>query len=165
VVLAWTLATCVAAGVLVGAVPGATLISPREVRARGSSTVLRARRIGRMLVAGEFGLALVLLSSAGLLVRSWWHAQQVDLGFSPERVLSMQMAAPPDLPTERRAVLYTEILERVRAIPGVEDAGVIGDWFIGQPPERSVAIDAARPTRMTVRIDEASDSLFATSVS
>jgi len=95
-------------------------------------------------------------------VRSWWHAKQVDLGFSPNRVLQMQLAAPPDLPADRRSVLLSEILDRVRALPGVEDAGVIGDWFIGPPPERSVTIDAALPIRMTVRVDEASEALFAT---
>jgi predicted permease len=162
VVLAWTLLTCVAAGALVGVVPGATLVSPRAVRARGSSNAGRARRIGRLLVAGEFGLALVLLASAGLLVRSWWHAQQVDLGFSPDRVLSLQLAAPPELPADRRPVLYSEILDRVTALPGVEDAAMIGDWFVGPPPERSVAIDTALPARMTVRVDEASEALFTT---
>jgi predicted permease len=161
-VLAWTLLTCIVAGVLVGIVPGATMVSPRNLRGRGSSTALRARRIGRVLVASEFALALVLLASAGLLVRSWWQAQQVNLGFSPERVLSIQLSAPPDMPAPNRPMLYADILERVRAIPGVEDAGIIGDWFIGPPPERSLAIDGAPPTRMTVRVDEASESLFAT---
>jgi putative ABC transport system permease protein len=87
----------------------------------------RAGRIGRnSLVAVETALALVLLAGAGLLVRSYSRLMQVDLGFRPDRVLSMLLTVPetkyPDAPAVTS--FYRQLLPRISSIPGVEAVAV-----------------------------------------
>jgi putative ABC transport system permease protein len=80
-----------------------------------------------VFVALEVAVALVLLVGAGLMVRSFVALQRIDPGFDPRGVVTLEVsvtgtgqAAPG-----RRAVLYPEILERFRALPGVRAAGAI----------------------------------------
>jgi putative ABC transport system permease protein len=87
----------------------------------------RAGRFARnLLIAAETALALVLLAGAGLLIRSYSHLMQMDLGFKPDRVLSMLITVPetryPDGPSVES--FYRELLPRLSAIPGVESAAV-----------------------------------------
>ncbi len=102
------------------------------------------------LVVGEIALALVLLSSAGLLMRSFYRLQSMDSGFDPHGLLMFHI----DLPSakyktdESRTAFYTHALERVRAVPGVSAAGATtifplsgNKYFtyftkIGKPPAR-----------------------------
>lgn len=82
------------------------------------------RRIRNFLTAGEFALATMLAISAGLLVRSLAKLTAVDPGFRPDRVLTFRVTT--ELPgQESRRALYSQILERVRALPGVEAAGAV----------------------------------------
>jgi len=79
------------------------------------------------LVALEVALSLVLLAGAGLLVRSLWELRGVDPGFDPQGVLTMTVALPEaryPLPVERDA-FAGRVLERLRALPGVESAAAI----------------------------------------
>ena len=88
-------------------------------------------RTRRALVVTEFALAIVLLVGAGLLIRSLLSVQNVDLGFRPERVLSI--AARPSRPSAspaQRADFYHRVLEQIESLPGVESAGIIGDLFM-----------------------------------
>lgn len=99
----------------------------------------RRQRLRGLLVAGEVALAVVLVIGAGLLIRSLGQLGRIDLGFNPERTLTMRVSLPNaryDTP-ERVVGFYRDLLERVRALPGVERAGVvralplattIGDW-------------------------------------
>jgi predicted permease len=79
-----------------------------------------------LLVVSETALAVVLLICAGLLVRSFARLQQVRPGFSPENVLTAQIALPasryPDIPA--RAAFWGRLLDRVAAVPGVTSAGL-----------------------------------------
>ena len=73
------------------------------------------------LVVAQVALALVLMTGAGLLVKSFWRLQQVNPGFDAERVLQVTLN-PPDAvydATELRMSYYGELLERLAAIPGV----------------------------------------------
>jgi predicted permease len=105
-----------------------------------SASVGRTRqRLRSGLVVAETALAVVMLAGAGLMLRSLWSLQQIDLGFNPDRVLTMRLALPAsqyDTP-EKSVGFYQELLTRVRALPGVEQAGLerilplataIGDW-------------------------------------
>ncbi|HEY7395597.1 MAG TPA: ABC transporter permease [Gemmatimonadaceae bacterium] len=98
--------------------------------AAGARTVTGGRqRLRSLLVGGEIALALVLLTGAGLLVRSFDRMRSVDLGFDPRNTLAVNV----DLPAAR----YTgaadmrefdaRVLAKLNAIPGVESAGVI-NW-------------------------------------
>ena len=103
-------------------------------------TVGAARqRLRRLLVVAEMALAVVLLIGAGLMIRSVWALQQIDLGFAPDRVLTARLSLPAAAYGEPEQVngFYRQLLDRVRALPGVERAGLIrslplsdeiGDW-------------------------------------
>ena len=78
------------------------------------------------LVVAEFALTLVLLVGAGLLLRSFQGLQQVNPGFTGERVLSFRFDLPERKYSseEKRSSFYQDLLERVRTLPGVTSAGV-----------------------------------------
>ena len=83
------------------------------------------QRVRSILVAVEVTMSVVLLITAGLLIRAVWRVQAVDPGFAPQRVLTMRtsLARPKyDIPL-RRAQFYDRVLAGVRALPGVESAG------------------------------------------
>jgi predicted permease len=97
------------------------------------------QRLRGALVVAELALAVMLLAGAGLMIRSLWNLMHIDLGFNPDRVLTMRLALPAaqyDTP-EKVGSFYQQLLGRVRALPGVERAGLlrllplaapIGDW-------------------------------------
>jgi predicted permease len=94
---------------------------------RGGSDGNRRNRLRSFLVASEFALALILLIGAGLMVRSFFALQSIDPGFNPNRVLSMavSVAGTQESEPHRRAIFYQQVIERVRALLGVEAAGGI----------------------------------------
>lgn len=91
-----------------------------------------------LLVVAEVACALVLLTGAGLLIRSFWRLQNVDSGLKTENVLTMKLALPSTKYDSRRQItnFYQQVLERVSALPGVRAAGVttllpLQEWGIG----------------------------------
>jgi predicted permease len=87
-----------------------------------------ADRMRQALVVAEIALSVILVAGAGLLIKSFVALQNVSLGFQTERVLVAEASVPAsDLESARRATrFYRDLLPRVRAIPGVLDAGAIG---------------------------------------
>ncbi len=81
-------------------------------------------RFRHLLIAGEVGLSAVLLIGAGLLVRSFANLAAVDPGFRPDHILTLRLTTQGTNQEARRA-LYSQVLERVRALPGVEAAGAV----------------------------------------
>jgi putative ABC transport system permease protein len=119
----------------------------------------------RALVVAEFALAIVLLVGAGLLTRSLMHVQDVDPGFRPEGVLSVQLSLPASQPSAQRTQYYYQVLEQIDTVAGVESAGIIGDLFIGGSPEQTVTVEGSArgmSERLRLRRDEISSDLFAT---
>ncbi|MEZ5317475.1 MAG: ABC transporter permease [Vicinamibacterales bacterium] len=102
----------------------------------------RARlRLRHALVVAQVALAVVLLSGAGLMLRSLWSLQRIDLGFRPEGALTARIAVPsrPYDTAARQEDFFRRVLTGVRALPGVEAAGLvrslplgaqIGDWGV-----------------------------------
>ncbi len=87
----------------------------------------RSRRILSGLVVAEVALSLVLLVSAGLLIRSFMRLQNIDPGFKPEGVLTARVQTPGvrySTPAQR-AGFYTNALSRISELPGVEQAAGI----------------------------------------
>ena len=80
----------------------------------------------RALVVTEIALALVLISAAGLMVRSFLRLMTVDPGFRAESVLTVRMMLLPVQNEEYRADAVREMLDRIRALPGVVADGSIG---------------------------------------
>jgi putative ABC transport system permease protein len=110
----------------------------KEGSAQTSIGRQRQRLRGAFVIA-ELALAVMLLAGAGLMLRSLWNLRHIDLGFNPDRVLTMRLALPAaqyDTP-EKVNLFYRDLVTRVRALPGVERAGLlrllplatpIGDW-------------------------------------
>ncbi len=170
-VLGWALAISLLAGILVGLVPAITTLR-RDLRPSGEeggrsvSGGTSSRRIRRALVVAEFALAIVLLVGAGLLVRSWWHVNNIDPGFTPERVLVMEVSSPTTFSVlAQRTDLYNRVLEQIQAVPGVESAGITGDLFSDNPREHVLTVeraDGAVSERLRLTRDEVSPDFFRT---
>jgi predicted permease len=95
----------------------------------------RTRRFRGFLVASQVALSVVLLASTGLLLRTFLVLSGTELGFEPERVLTLQVSLPEaSYPEEEMAPRFYEPVRRaVEALPGVEQAGWIShvplqDW-------------------------------------
>lgn len=84
----------------------------------------RCRRVRAVLVGVEVAASVVLLVSAGLLVRAMWRLEAVDPGFREAHVLTLRTALPWNRyeVTERRVQFYRQVLDGVRALPGVTGA-------------------------------------------
>ena len=104
-----------------------------------STAGARRQRLRGALVVAEVALAVILLTGAGLMLRSLWNLQRINLGFNPDRVLTMRLALPTvQYDTPAKVIeFYDRLLRDVRASPGVESAGLlrllplatsIGDW-------------------------------------
>jgi putative ABC transport system permease protein len=128
-VLLFTLALAVVAALLAGLVPAwqASQMAVREHLQEGGREggTGGSRRTRSALIAVEMALAFVLLAGAGILVRTLWSMQGVERGFDADRIAIATVSLPPALYAEPDDVrgFYARLLDRVRAIPGVEAAG------------------------------------------
>jgi predicted permease len=127
VVLLFALAVSVACGLLFGLVPILKYAKPRFAEAlaggRSAGMTRERQRSQRVLVATQMALALVLLVSAGLMIRSFQALRGVDPGFTqPDRVQTFAISIPPTIAPEPLRVtrMQQEILEKIGAIPGVD---------------------------------------------
>jgi putative ABC transport system permease protein len=94
--------------------------------ARGSSDSPASRRTRNALVIGEIALTLILLSAAGLVLKSFARAQALSLGFEPSGVLTARLDLPFRVYTTKEKVVQfsDRLLERLRALPGVTAAAL-----------------------------------------
>ena len=130
--IAFTLVLSVVTTLLFGLAPALRTLHVNLVeslREGGQNATVggRRQRLRGLLVATEVALAVVLVIGAGLMIRSLSALGDIDLGFNPDRVLTMRVAisaAKYDSP-ERVVNFYKELTERVRAVPGIESAGVV----------------------------------------
>ena len=101
--------------------------------ARGSTEGAHRGRLRALLVGSEIALALVLLTAAGLAMRSFMALRGIDPGFDPSGVLSatVSVRGTANEAPGRRAAFYTAALDRVRQLPGVERASFINHLPIG----------------------------------
>lgn len=131
-VLVFTLGVSVLTAIVFGGVPallasrttpGATLGDVARDTAGGTS----GRLVRRVLVVSQVALAVVLLVSAGLLLRSFQLLRQVNTGLTAENALTMRMVLPMPkyAKAEMRRAFFDEVLRNVKEVPGVESAGVI----------------------------------------
>src|SRR5688572_5613713 len=129
-VLLFALVVATAAALLSGLLPAlhasraAVADSLREGGRQGGPA--GSRRTRNVLVAAEVALALVLLTGAGLLMRTFWGMQHVERGFSADRVAMATVSLPGASYRTPEAVrgFYNRFLERARAVPGVESAAL-----------------------------------------
>jgi putative ABC transport system permease protein len=130
-VLAVTLVSTMLCGLLFGCAPAwyASRVDPAEALKDGgrSGTGGSHNRLRRILVVGEFAMALALLAGAGLAMHSFWNLTRVDLGLRTDHVLSFNLDQadgrfkdPAQIET-----YYRQILNRIQAIPGVSAAAAV----------------------------------------
>jgi len=154
-VLAFTVGISILTGVLFGVVPAisALKLGVNSALKQGATRSVLGGGMARMretLVVAEIALAVVLLSGAGLLIKSFVALNSVILGFRPENVLVMKATMPAPTPAVRQ--FFHEILPQVSALPGVESAGAInalpghvqsmGPYFVEHMPPKADLISA-----------------------
>jgi predicted permease len=132
-VYAFTFLICLATGVIVGLAPAfrAFHANPNEELREGGSRLsggIRSGRLRRALVVTQLAGSLVLLIVAGLFVRSLGKAETTNPGFDPHGVFDLTMN-PPEIgyTKEQTDQFYKRVLDRVRAMPGVESAAFAFD--------------------------------------
>ena len=126
-------------GIIFGLAPALQGASPNQITSlregsRGSGSSKRQMRVSSALVASEVALSLILLVGAGLFLRSFWQILQVRSGFNSHNVVTAQiwLSFPNDpsqnryLTVPKRAAFMREVLRRVSALPGVEEASIGG---------------------------------------
>lgn len=142
-VLMFSLGVAIATGVLCGLLPALQMSRPSLLPAlrEGSSGAGTRGRARAVLVAAEVAIAVVLLLGAGLLGRSFRGLQQIDVGFQPDRLLTMRVTlsgtkyrSPGSVDT-----YFAEASRRIKALPGVRAVGAMlylpvggGGFYLGR---------------------------------
>ena len=126
--LLFSIAAATACGLLFGAFPAAQAsgVSGQQlvIRTRSSGASARSHRLRRGLLVAEVALALILLTAAGLMMRTLGRLAGVDPGFKPDHLLTLRLALPGGYEENpKRVALVSDLLTRVRALPGVSAAG------------------------------------------
>ena len=138
-VLAFTFGLCLGCGVFFGFGPAFTLWKDdiqntlRE-GAKSCSIGGAGMRLRRLLVACEFALAVILLTGAGLMVKSFWRMYANPPGFAPENMLLMKvsLSGPQYADKARQITYFRELLHRLESMPGVRAYGIanIADYLL-----------------------------------
>jgi predicted permease len=141
-VLLFTLLISVITGVIFGVAPALRAANPNlnETLKEGGRQASGSRsRLRNVLVVAEIALSLVLLVGAGLLVKSFWRLQNVNPGFDPHNLLTMQVTLPkaqyPN--TVQQNAFVQQTLQRIETLPGVQSVAatinlpLVGTWGMG----------------------------------
>jgi putative ABC transport system permease protein len=136
-VLGFSLLISVMTGLIFGLAPTLKASKPDLHEAlkegsRGSTEGIRRNRLRSLLVIAEVALSLVLLIGAGLLMQSFVRLQHVNLGFNPQRLLTLRIQLPQSKYAEnhQKSAFFDEVIRRVEQLPGVEAVGAT----LGLPP-------------------------------
>ena len=147
-VLAFTLGVSVLTGFLFGFAP-ALHIARTDVQevvkesGRGTAGSARNSRLRHALIIAEVALSVVLLAGAGLLFRSFLRLQAVNIGFTPQQVLTARVVpSGPEFKVVADYIkFYDQVLARVRAMPGVQQAGLISILPLRKGPTTGFRIE------------------------
>jgi predicted permease len=132
VVVLFGLGVVVGCGVLAGMIPSMALLRGQLLEALQDSSRSTSAGHGRVmlrraLLAAEVGLTVLLLTCAGLLLKSYQNLRSTELGCVTQNVMTMRLSLPHARynTAEKTAAFYEELLPRVRALPGVKAAAVV----------------------------------------
>jgi predicted permease len=134
---------------------------------RGGTSGRGGQRLRRTIVAAQLALVVVLLTGAGLLARTFITLQRVELGFTTQNILTMNLQLPGAKYPQpaQRAAFFETLLDRIRAIPGVEAAGTIETMMLSTTPSSTGISAEGRETRRDdneVTFDPTSPGFFNT---
>jgi putative ABC transport system permease protein len=151
-VLAFAAGLCLATGLAAGLLPAfsASRVDLNESLKVASRTLAGARHhtMRNVLVIGQISLALLLLTGAGLLIRSFQQLLHVDPGFQSNTLLSMELRLPQsryDTPA-KLAAFETQLLERIRELSGVVTVGAVNSLPIAGFQGASIISIEGRPS-------------------
>jgi predicted permease len=138
--------------------------------ARGTAGQRASNRTRNALVLAEIALAVTLVVSTGLTLRSFKSLLDADLGFRRENILTMQIALPTkydDNTREKRALFYDELNTRLTRLPGVRSVALVNVLPMDWNDAATRAVDRARANaaegeQPVTRMRTVSDSYFAT---
>jgi putative ABC transport system permease protein len=159
--LAFAVALSVFTGLLFGSLPAWRLtdLRPAQAMRDGSRTVTTARgkrRVHSALVVAQTAIAMVLLVSSGLLIRSFIRILNVDPGFDSKHVLTARLAVSLDrLGHDRNLEFYGRLLARLRGMPAVRSASA--GWPL--PMSESATVSFSIEGRAIARADRPSESI------
>ncbi|PYR41963.1 MAG: hypothetical protein DMF93_07100 [Acidobacteria bacterium] len=157
--VAFTSVVSIATGLLFGLVPAAKMSrgALNDALKEGGRTASAHGRTGRVFVAAEVALSLVLLVAAALLVRSLARLQEVRPGFDPERLLTLRLSLPESRYTtfEQGDRFFADLTARLRAAPGVRGVAAVNAMpFSGVGGSRSFRIEGRTETRADQATEE-----------
>ena len=151
-VLVFTLMLSVLTGLAFGLIPAFRAARPNLYRllqnsGRRSTDTGSGRRFQSALVVLEIALALILLVGAGLMIKSFRHLQDIDPGFSPENLLTLEIAIPRTKYPEDtdRSAFVQRVLDRVAQLPGVTSAGITTSLPINELSTSTAFMVEGRP--------------------
>ncbi len=126
--MAFTLAISIVTGLIFGALPAFHVVRGGRVESGGVRVTGRTT-MRNALVIGEMALALVLLTGAGLLLRSLWHLQNVDAGMDPDGLLTMRMTFPAARygPIAAQERFLARLDEELKNVPGLERGALVSE--------------------------------------
>ncbi len=161
-VLVVMLVVSIGTGILFGIIPAFASGNPEVTEAlkeggRSSTAGVPRNRVRNALVIAEVAMALVLLVSAGLLMKSFARLQNVDPGFDSDNVLTMEVALPLAKYPRGKPVadLFALATRRIKALPGVEAAAFTSILPLsGTNSDSSFAIEGRDPMVEKVYPDE-----------
>ena len=165
-VLGFTLLISLATGFLFGVVPALQASKPDlneslKEGGRSSTSGVERRRVRSTLVVLEVALSLILLIGAGLMIKSFSQLQKVDLGFNPDRLVSMNIQlSRTKYQGPQSQAFFRQLIERVEAMPGVESAGAISAIFIDAlPNSTNFTVEGKPPMPIAEQIETPVDTV------
>src|SRR5882724_400888 len=149
-VLAFTAGIALLTGVLFGLMPALRayrmgMVAAMHEGGRGGTS---SRRSNSVLVAAQFALSFVLLIGAGLLLKSFQRLQSVELGFNPEKLLTMVVSLPARKYSKPQQSLQfcDNLIDRLRSLPGVRAAGLTTNIpFVGDDNTDNFIVEGRDP--------------------
>ena len=126
-VLAFTAGVAILTGLLFGLAPAwrGTRVDPQSAMKANARGVIEGAKfgLGKALVVAQVALSMLLVVGAGLMLTTFFKLESVDPGFEREHILLASAVIRSGLyPEERREAVFSEMLERLRALPGVRSA-------------------------------------------
>ena len=127
-VLLFALLVSAATGIAFGLAPAAAagrlqLAGALKDGARGTLNTVRGEWLRGAFVVAQVGMAMVLLTGAGLLIQSLYRLNAVPTGFDPKNVLTATVSLSGNIQQSKPPATFARMIEQIRAIPGVENAG------------------------------------------
>jgi putative ABC transport system permease protein len=114
-------------------------------------------RLRSLLVTGQFAVAVILLVGAGLLIRSFLLVQRVDPGFRSDHVLTVRVVQSKLKSENQWRDFYSQALDSIRAIPGVEGVGAIDNFFFSSFPDETVIVEGHPPLPPDTSLSQVTD--------